>query len=115
MAENGPFETPFLTPKIPPGKVYVGPFLHSFPGNEANKLSSGGPKSGGLGGGQQVYVEKVYVIFLSPALDTPHTYRFPTFGWGNSVTLVHSGVNPLVLRVYLKLQVLLQARLQVTH
>ena len=30
---------------------------------------SGGPKSGVLGGGQEVYVEKVYVLFLSPNSD----------------------------------------------
>ena len=40
------------------------PLLRSFPGNEAHKLFlGGGPKSGGLGGGQKVYVEKVYVLF----------------------------------------------------
>ena len=37
-----------------------------FPGNDALKLSSGGPKWGALGGGQKVYVEKVYVLFRSP-------------------------------------------------
>ena len=42
------------------------PFLRPFPGNEAHKLFSGGPKSGVLGGGQKVYVEKVYVLFRSP-------------------------------------------------
>ena len=41
-------------------------FLCPFPGNEAHKLFSRGPKSGVLGGGQKVYVEKVYVLFLSP-------------------------------------------------
>ena len=63
MAENGPFGTPFLTPKIPLEKVYAGPFLRSFPGNEAHKLFSGGPKWGVLGGGQKVFVEKVDVLF----------------------------------------------------
>ena len=43
------------------------PFLRPFPGAEAHKLFSGGPKSGVLGGGQQVYVEKVYVPLLSPS------------------------------------------------
>ena len=62
MAQNGLFRTPFLTPKIP-AKVYVYvPLLRSFPGNEAHKLFSGGPKSGVLGGGQKAYVEKVYVL-----------------------------------------------------
>ena len=42
------------------------PFLRSFPGNEAHKLFSGGPKWGVLGGGQKVYVEKVDVLCLSP-------------------------------------------------
>ena len=39
--------------------------LRSFPGNEAHKLFPEGPKSGVLGGGQKVYVEKVDVLFLS--------------------------------------------------
>ena len=43
------------------------PFLRPFPGNEVHKLFfSGGPKWGVLGGGQKVYVEKVYVLFRSP-------------------------------------------------
>ena len=66
MAENGLFGTPFLTPKIPPKKFMWVPFLRSFPGNEAHKLFSGGPNWGVLGGGQKVYVEKVYMLFLSP-------------------------------------------------
>ena len=41
------------------------PFLRPFPGNEAHKLFSEGPKWGVLGGGQKVYVEKVYVLFRS--------------------------------------------------
>ena len=41
------------------------PFLRPFPGNEAHKLFSGGPKWGVSGGGQKVYVEKVYVLFRS--------------------------------------------------
>ena len=39
VAENGPFVTPFSTPKNPPEKLYVGPFLRSFPGNEAHIFS----------------------------------------------------------------------------
>ena len=66
MAETGPFGTPFLTPKSPPKKFMWVPFLRPFPGNEAHKLFSGGPTSGVLGGGRKVYVEKVYVLFLSP-------------------------------------------------
>ena len=42
------------------------PFLRPFPGNEAHKLFSGVLKWGVLGGGQKVYVEKVYVLFRSP-------------------------------------------------
>ena len=42
------------------------PFLRSFPGNEAHKLSSWGPEMGRLGwGGQKVYVDKVYLLFGS--------------------------------------------------
>ena len=46
--------------------MFYVPLLRSFPGNEAHKLFSGGPKWGVLGGGQKVYVEKVYVLFPSP-------------------------------------------------
>ena len=65
MAQNGPFGAPFLTPKLAPKKFMWVPFLRSFPGNEAHKLFSGGPKRGVLGGGQKVHVEKVYCSFLS--------------------------------------------------
>ena len=37
MAESGPFVTQLLTPKNPPDKVYVCPFLRSFPGNSGKK------------------------------------------------------------------------------
>ena len=73
MAENGPFGTPFLTPKLPRKSLCLcASFARSFPGNEAHKLFSGGPKWGVLGGGQKVYVEKVYVLFLSPSHVTTH-------------------------------------------
>ena len=49
------------------------PFLRPFPGNEAHKLFAGGPISAVSGGGQKVYVEKVYVPFLFPT-SLPHTY-----------------------------------------
>ena len=55
MAENVPFGTPFLTPKIPRKNVYVGPFFAFFPRTW-----------GVLGGSPKVYVEKVYVLFPSP-------------------------------------------------
>ena len=61
MAENGPFGTPFLTPRNPE-KVYVGPF--SCPGNE--KLFLWAQIGGVLGGGQEESVEKVEVLFPSP-------------------------------------------------
>ena len=35
-AEEGPFGTPFLTPKTPPKKFMRVPFLRPFPGNEAH-------------------------------------------------------------------------------
>ena len=59
-----PFGTPFLI-QNPPERIYVGPFLRSFPGNEEHNFL-GGPKWGVLGGGQKVYVVKVYVLFRSP-------------------------------------------------
>ena len=46
------------------------PSLRSFPGIEAHKLFSGGPEGGVLGGGQKVYVEKVYVLFPSLKIGT---------------------------------------------
>ena len=46
------------------------PFLRAFPGNEAHKLFSGGPKWGVLGGGQKVYVEKI-MCFFRPLFQTP--------------------------------------------
>ena len=67
-AENGPFGASFFTPTIPLKNVCVGPFLRSFPGNEAHQLFSGGPKWGVLGGGPKSCVEKVYVLFRSPRL-----------------------------------------------
>ena len=71
VTENGPFDTPFLTPNPPPPppkKFMWVPFSRPFPGNEAHKLFSEGPKWGVLGGGQKVYVEKVYVLFRPPNL-----------------------------------------------
>ena len=37
---------PLFGPKASPEKVYVGPVLRPFPGNEADELSSGAPESG---------------------------------------------------------------------
>ena len=73
MAEDGPFGTPFLTPKIAPKKFMWVPFLRPFPGNEAHKLFLGGPEWGVSGGMQKVYVEKVYVLF--PALTSFVLFR----------------------------------------
>ena len=88
MAQTGPFGTPFLTPKSPE-KVYVYvPLLRSFPENEAHNFFSGGPTWGALGRVQKVYVEKVYVLFLSLSVVSPHLpgeifsvnfCRFPSF------------------------------------
>ena len=46
MAENGPFGTPLFDPQNLPEKVYVGPFLRPFPGNEAHKLFFLGAQNG---------------------------------------------------------------------
>ena len=51
-----------MSPKIPPKKFMWVPLLRSFPGNEAHKFFFWGV----LGGGQKVYVEKVYVLCPSP-------------------------------------------------
>ena len=56
---------PLVDPKNPPEKVDVGSFFSSFPRNETHTLFSGGPQWVVLGGGQKVYVENVYVLFLS--------------------------------------------------
>ena len=61
MAENGPFGTPVLTPKIPPKRS-----LFCVLSQEMRRINLflGAQKIGGfLGGGQRVYVEKVYVLF----------------------------------------------------
>ena len=73
MARLGP---PFLNPKICPKKLMWVLFLPRFPGNEAHIIFSGVPKWGVLGGGQKVYVEKVYMLFrssndITPCLFTP--------------------------------------------
>ena len=67
MAENGPFGTPFLTPEIPPQKVYVGPLLRSFPGKEARKIFSGGPKWGSRAGAKKLMLKK-FLCFCGPLL-----------------------------------------------
>ena len=72
----------------------MGPFLRSFPGNEAHKLFSGGPTWGVLGGGQKVYVEKMYVLF--PSLNFVHHCESAgitmlTKGFYNYLTLMCGG------------------------
>ena len=62
MAENGPFGTPFLTPQNPPKKVYVGPFLRSFQGNEAHKLFLGAQNGGFWVGAKKFMLKTNYVI-----------------------------------------------------
>ena len=42
------------------------PFLRSFPGNEAHKLLSGGPKIGGLGRGGGKFMLKKFMCFFPP-------------------------------------------------
>ena len=86
MAEDGPFGAGFLDPQNPPEKVYVVPFLRSFPGNEAHQLFSGGLKSGVLGGSQKIYVEK-FMCFFPPLIkiarfDLSGKFNLPTgTGW----------------------------------
>ena len=75
MARLGP---PSWPPKFRLKKFTWVPFFSPFPGNEAHKLFSGGPKWGVLGGGQKVYVEKVYVLFPSPISQPPIA---PSFFW----------------------------------
>ena len=41
----------FLTPQNPPDKVFVGPCLRPFPGNEAHKLFFLGAQHGDFGWG----------------------------------------------------------------
>ena len=57
---------PQLWPPKSPRKKFMWVFcLRSFPGNEAHKLFSGGPKSGVLVGGQKVML-KTFMCFLCP-------------------------------------------------
>ena len=70
VAENGPFGTPFLTPKTPPPQKFMWvPFLRSFPGNEAHKLFSGGP-NWGISGGTKKFMLKKFMCCFCP-LDWP--------------------------------------------
>ena len=56
----------FWPQKSPPRKSLCRSLVCVFsPGNEAHKLLSGGRNGRGLGGGQKVYIEKVYVLFPS--------------------------------------------------
>ena len=81
-----PVWDPDFEPKNPPEKVYVGPFfLRSFPGNEAHKLFSGGPKWRVLGGGQKVYVENIYVLFRP--LHGPEPWSAPPQNHGPEIPL----------------------------
>ena len=92
------------------------PFWRSFPGHEARRLLSGGSKWGGLGGGQKVYVEKVYVLFLPPlrieigtrnigfsaqeAQQRYSSYRtiLEAIGWRNSFMLVFMWYRTIIAR-----------------
>ena len=68
-AENGPFGTLCFWPKTPPKKLMWVPCLASFPRKwGTSNFFAGGPKSGVLDGGQKVYADKVYVLFLSPKI-----------------------------------------------
>ena len=65
VAQNGLFGAPFRTPKIPE-KVYVYvPLLRSFPGNEAHKLFSGGPKQGFWVAAKKFMLKK-FMCFFCP-------------------------------------------------
>ena len=66
VAENGLFETPFLNPQIPLIKFMWVPFCVLSQEMRHINFFLWGPKWGVWGGGQKVYVEKVYVLFPSP-------------------------------------------------
>ena len=66
VAENGPFGTPFLTPKVPPKKFMWVPFLSPFQEMRHINFFLGAQKGVFWVGAQKVYVEKVYVLFRSP-------------------------------------------------
>ena len=65
MAENGPFGTPFLTPKIPRKCLCGSLFLRSFPGNEAHKLFLGA-QNGGFRVGCKKFMLKKFMCFFGP-------------------------------------------------
>ena len=60
-----PVWDPLFDPKFPPEKVYVDPFFCVLSQEMRHINFFLGPKWGVLGGGQKVYVEKVYVLFPS--------------------------------------------------
>ena len=77
VAENGQFGTPFWTPQIP-RKVYVDPFLRSFPGNEAHKPFWRGPKDVvKFGGHQTVSSVKAQLVLEKTWNFTPRFHSVP--------------------------------------
>ena len=64
-----PVWDPLFDPKNPPKKFMWVPFCVLSQEMRHINFLSGGPKWGGLGGGQKVYVEKVYVLFSVPYFD----------------------------------------------
>ena len=69
MAENGPFGTPFLTPQKTPKKFMLMCLLCVLSQEVRHINFFLGAQNGGLGGGQKVYVKRVYVFFLSLTVD----------------------------------------------
>ena len=81
MPENGPFGTPFSTPKIPPKRFMWVLFLLCFPGNEAHKLFSGGP-NWGVGVGAKKFMLKPPRTFQARNKEPkPKLFGPDIFGW----------------------------------
>ena len=59
------WQPPLFAPPIPTPKVLVDPFSAVFPGNEAHNFLLAAPMRMEASRGQEVYVEKVVVLFLS--------------------------------------------------
>ena len=92
---NGPFGTPFSTPKTSPKKLMWVPFLRSSPGNEAHKLFLGGSEWGGIWvGAKKLMLEKFMCFFvpllLGQCLGTANPYSLSEKYWQYTSNLYRS-------------------------
>ena len=80
VAQKWPVWDPFFDPKSHE-KVYVGPLLRSFPGNEAHRLFSGAPKGGFWAGAESLCRRNLCACMSCPFYGRGATQPFHlTFG-----------------------------------